>query len=115
MALPLGAGGRFFRHLRYTKAALLLFGLGLALGFVVVVLGGYPLLERVASALMALALLLLPLALFADGRGVAVLAWIAARGSRGKTKKPRAKARPAAARRKPPARAAARGPRRKRT
>jgi hypothetical protein len=101
--------------MRYTKLALLVFGLGLVLGFVVVVIGGYPWLERVASALMALSLTALPVALFADGRGIAIVAWIAARLSRGKATKPRAKPRPAPRRRKPPARTAARTPRRKRT
>ena len=99
--------------MRYTKAALLIFGLGLVLGFVVVV-GEFPRLERVASVLMALALGLLPVALFADGRGMAVLAWIAARFSRGKRAKPRPKSRPAARRRKPRAPPAARAPRQRR-
>jgi hypothetical protein len=99
--------------MRYTKAALLIFGLGLALGFVIVV-GEFARLERVGSVVMALGLVLLPLALFADGRGMALLAWIAARFSRGKGKKARPKSRPAARRRKPPASPAARAPRRKR-
>jgi hypothetical protein len=99
--------------MRYTKIALLIFGLGLVLGFIIVV-GEFARLERVASAVMALGLVLLPLALFADGRGIRVLAWIAARFSRGKRKKARPKSRPAARRRKPPAPPAARAPRRKR-
>ncbi len=100
--------------MRYTKAALLVFGLGLVLGFVVVV-GEFARLERVASVLMALALALLPVALFADGRGMAILGWIAARLFRGKRPKSRPKSRSVAARRKPPARTAARAPRRKRS
>jgi hypothetical protein len=99
--------------MRYTKIALLIFGLGLVLGFIIVV-GEFARLERVASAVMALGLVLLPLALFADGRGIRILAWIAARFSRGKRKKARPKSRPAARRRKPPAPPAARAPRRKR-
>jgi hypothetical protein len=103
--------------MRYTKAALTIFGLGLVLGFVIVV-GEFARLERVASAVMALGLVLLPVALFADGRGIMVLAWIAARFSRGKRKKARAKPRSPARRRKPPApsptRAAVRAPRGKR-
>jgi hypothetical protein len=99
--------------MRYTKIALLIFGLGLVLGFIIVV-GEFARLERVASAVMALGLVLLPVALFADGRGMAMLGWIAARFSRGKRKKARPKSRPAARRRKPPAPPAARAPRRKR-
>jgi hypothetical protein len=101
------------RGMRYTKAALLLFGFGLVLGFVVVV-GEFSRLERVASVLMALSLALLPAALFADGHGMAILGWIAARLSREKRARPRAKSRPAGGRRKPTARKAARAPRRKR-
>ncbi len=100
--------------MRYTKIALLIFGLGLVLGFIIVV-GEFARLERVASAVMALGLVLLPVALFADGRGIRVLAWIAARFSRGKRKKARPKSRPAARCRKPPAPPAARAPRRKRS
>src|SRR5579863_7739427 len=99
--------------MRYTKIALSIFGLGLVMGFVIVV-GEFARFERAASAVMALGLVLLPLALFADGRGIAVLAWIAARFSRGKRKKAHPKSRPAARRRKPPARPAARAPRRSR-
>jgi hypothetical protein len=89
--------------MRYTKAALTVFGLGLVLGFALVVVGGYPRLERVASALMALGLVALPLALFGDGRGVAFLAWIAARLSGRGRKKTRGKSKRAVPR-KPPAR-----------
>lgn len=93
--------------MRYTKAALLVFGLGLIIGFVVVV-GEFSEWERTASAIMALGLVLIPVALFADGRGTAVFAWIAARLSRRKRKQPRSKPRPSAPRRKAPARPAAR-------
>jgi hypothetical protein len=103
--------------MRYTKAALAIFGLGLALGFVIVV-GEFARLERVASAVMALGLVLLPVALFADGRGIRVLGWIVARFSRAKRKKARAKPRSPVRHRKPSnrlaARPAARAPRGKR-
>ena len=101
-------------RMRYTKAALLVFGLGLVVGFVVVV-GEFFEWERVASAVMALGLVLLPVAVFADGHGMAAIRWIVGHLSRGKRKKPRGKARSAAPRRKAPARAAApRTPRRSR-
>jgi hypothetical protein len=103
--------------MRYTKLALLTFGLGLISGLVVVA-GEFARLERVASAVMALGLVLLPVALFADGRGMRLLGWIARRFSRAKRTKARPKSRPAARRRKPPvpsaAPPAARAPRRKR-
>ena len=67
--------------MRYTKAALLIFGLGLAIGFVVVV-GEFSGWEYFSSFVMALGLLLLPLGIFADGRGIAALRWIARRFSR---------------------------------
>ncbi len=90
---------RLLGHLRYTKLALLLFGLGLVFGFVVVV-GEFAEWEKAASAMMALGLVLLPVALFADGRGTVVLSWIAARFSRGKRRKPaRGKTRASAPRR----------------
>lgn len=65
-------------RLRYTKAALLLFGLGLVGGFVVVV-GEFRQWEWLAGLVMALGLLLIPLGLFADGRGIAALRWITRR------------------------------------
>ena len=99
--------------MRYTKIALLIFGLGLISGLVVVA-GEFARFERVASAVMALGLVLLPVALFADGRGMRLLAWIVARFSAGRRKKARPKPRPAARRRKPQAAPAARAPRRKR-
>jgi hypothetical protein len=99
--------------MRYTKIALLIFGLGLVSGFVIVV-GEFARFERVAAAVMAVGLVLLPVALFADGRGIALVAWIARRFSRRKRVKPRPKARPVAKRRKPQAVPAARAPRRKR-
>jgi hypothetical protein len=70
-------------RLRYTKAALLVFGLGLAIGFVVAV-GEFSQWEYLASSVMALGLVLLPLGIFADGRGVAALGWLAKRFSRRK-------------------------------
>ncbi|HKS89164.1 MAG TPA: hypothetical protein VJR70_06970 [Stellaceae bacterium] len=95
--------------MRYTKTALLVFGLGLTLGFVVVVLGGHPRLERVSSAVMALALIGLPLAIFADGHGFRLVAWIAARlRRRNRKKKPRRRSGAAPPHRRPPAKAAAR-------
>jgi len=69
--------------MRYTKAALLVFGLGLVIGLVVVV-GEFSNWEYLASVVMALGLVLLPLALFADGHGIAALRWIARRFSRRK-------------------------------
>jgi len=64
------------RRLRYSKAALLLFGLGLVLGLIVVsaeLVG----LGWVASALMALGLVAIPLALLADGkRAVRLPRWL---------------------------------------
>ena len=93
--------------MHYTKAALLIFGLGLSIGFVVVV-GEFPEWERTAAAIMALGLVMLPMALFADGRGMAALRWIAGRFSRSKGKQAPARRRPSAPRRKAPARAAAR-------
>jgi hypothetical protein len=106
--------------MRYTKTALMVFGLGLVLGFVVVVIGGYPRLERVASAVMALGLVALPLALFADGRGLALLRRIVTLVARPAPKKAPARRRTPAVRRKPSGkpptrpRSAARAPRRKR-
>ena len=100
--------------MRYTKAALLLFGLGLLLGFVVVVIGGMPRLERLASALMAAGLVLLPPALFADGHGFAFLHRLAARLRRGKPSKVRPRSRRPPARRKPAARGPSPPPRRRR-
>ena len=58
MALP---------ELRYSKMALAVFGTGLALGFVVVVVG-LPRLGRLASVTMALSLVALPVALILDWR-----------------------------------------------
>jgi hypothetical protein len=69
--------------LRYTKAALLIFGLGLVTGFVVVV-GEFSEWEYLASIVMALGLELLPLVGGADGHGVAGMRWIARGLTRGK-------------------------------
>ncbi len=110
-------GGRYIlrmSRLRYTKGALLVFGLGLVAGFVVVV-GDFTRWGRAASALMALGLVALPAALFADGHGMRLVAWIAARLSRKKkSRKPRAKARRAAASRASRPASARRAPRRSR-
>ena len=100
--------------MRYTKIALLIFGLGTILGLVIVV-GEFSRWERVASAVMALGLVLIPLALFADGRGMALLAWLAARFSRRGRKKPRPRSRSSAPRRKQPARSAGRPAARRRS
>jgi hypothetical protein len=106
------------RKLRYTKAALLLFGLGLVLGLVVVA-GELPGFERVASGVMALAIVSLPVALIADGRGTTIVQRIRARLSRRKRPKrgaarPVPASRPAAARSPARRRPAARAPRRRR-
>jgi hypothetical protein len=86
--------------MRYTKAALLLFGLGSLLGLAVVAAEIFWL-GRVASGIMALGLVLLPLALIADGRGFAMLRL------RRKPKKRRAPVR-RSTRSRPPARTARR-------
>jgi hypothetical protein len=106
------------RKLRYTKAALLVFGLGLVLGLVVVA-GELPGFERIASGVMALAIVSLPVALIADGRGTTIVQRIRARFARRKRPK-RNTLRPATVRSPPSARTparrrpAARTPRRKR-
>jgi hypothetical protein len=102
-------------RLRYTKAALLIFGLGLVGGFVVVV-GEFREWEFLASLVMVLGLVLLPLGLFADGQGIAALRWIMRRLSRGKRGARRGRAvrgspRP---RRTPPRAPSTRAPRRAR-
>ncbi len=103
------SAGRPSTRLRYTKAALLIFGLGLVTGLVVVV-GEFSEWEYLASGIMALGLVLLPLGLFADGRGIAALRWIARRfsGSKRSPKRGRAGARK---RRPPPRAASSRAPR----
>ena len=97
------SAGRPSLRLRYTKAALLIFGLGLVTGLVVVI-GEFSEWEYLASSIMALGLVLLPLGLFADGRGIAALRWIARHfsGSKRNPKRGRAGAR----KRSPPPRAA---------
>jgi hypothetical protein len=101
------------RPMRYTKGALLVFGLGLVVGFGLIV-AEMPKLALVASAIMALGLIGLPVALFADGR-TAFIDRIVARFSRPKRALARRRGRPAAtrsvgrpARRRPPARIARR-------
>jgi hypothetical protein len=107
------AGGRRSRlavrpgRMRYTKIALLIFGLGMIAGLVIVA-GEFPAWERAASAVMALGLVLVPLALFADGHGMALVRWLAARLSPRRRTTRRTKARAAAARLKKPVRGAAR-------
>ena len=80
------------RRLRYTRLALLVFGVGLITGFVAVV-GEIARLERVSSVTMALGLITLPVALFADGHGFVLLRWIAGKFSRRPPPKPRTRAR----------------------
>jgi hypothetical protein len=99
--------------MRYTKAALRAFGVGVMLGFVVVVFDDIPVLDRIASAIMAASIALLPIALVVDLPGAAIRALMAAGrkpvrrpAGRGKTKSPR---------RKPRSRTAARATRAKRT
>ena len=58
--------------MRYTKAALLIFAFGMLLGLAVVAAELYWL-GRVASGIMALGLVLLPVGLIADGRGFVIL------------------------------------------
>ena len=100
--------------MRYTKAALLIFGLGLVTGLVVVV-GEFSEWDYLASGIMALGLVLLPLGLFADGRGIAALRWISRCFSRGKQGAKRGRTGRGSARpRKTPLRAASRTPRRAR-
>ena len=95
-------------RLRYTKAALLIFGLGLVTGLVVVV-GEFSEWDYLASGIMALGLVLLPLGLFADGRGIAALRWIARLFFPTEAASPAARAGPARASASP-----RRGPRRPR-
>src|SRR3982750_1562947 len=57
--------------MRYTKAALLLFGLGLVLGFALIV-AEVPGFGWIASGVMALGLVALPVGLLADRRGAFV-------------------------------------------
>jgi Cu/Ag efflux pump CusA len=94
--------------MRYTKAALLVFGLGLVLGFGLIV-AEVPGFGWMASGAMALGLVALPVGLLADGR-VAFVQRIMARFSRRKKRaKPRQRGKPVArrpARRRAPARTA---------
>ncbi len=55
------------QRMRYTKIALLIFGAGLVLGLIVVVIE-FDWLDRVASSLMALGLMAVPLGLIVDWR-----------------------------------------------
>src|SRR4051794_36652062 len=65
------ARGSQRRGMRYTKAALLIFGFGILLGLAVVAaeIGG---IERVASGVMAIGLVLVPIGLVADGGAAAI-------------------------------------------
>jgi hypothetical protein len=92
------------RALRYTRAALLVFGLGLALGFVVVV--GEFRFGRIASIVMAFGLFALMPAFVADLRALVLRAWTALRRPRRRKAsaargRARAKARPPPRRREP--------------
>lgn len=78
--------------MRYTKAALLLFAGGTLLGLAVVA-ADLSRLGRVASGIMALALVLLPIALVVDARGLAVLKL--------RRKRPKSRRAPARRRRSP--------------
>ena len=100
--------------MRYTKAALLMFGLGLILGYVVVVVGGERWLQRLAAAGMATGLILLPFAVLADAGWLAMLRLLLARLTRRGRGKPRAKSRKPSGRRKAPARAPVHQARRRR-
>ncbi|TMJ57097.1 MAG: hypothetical protein E6G81_13050 [Alphaproteobacteria bacterium] len=82
--------------MRYTKAALLLFGLGLVLGFALII-AEVPGFGWIASGVMALGLVALPVGLLADGR-VAFVQRILARFSRKRRAKPRQRVRTVATR-----------------
>src|SRR5690242_16180896 len=77
------------RALRYTRIALLVFGAGMIAGLVVVA-GDFLTWQRPAAALMALGLLLLPVGLFADSHGMALIGWLISRRRRRKPAKGRA-------------------------
>jgi|SRR5690348_10930747 len=82
--------------MRYTKAALLLFGFGLVLGFALIV-AEVPGFGWTASGVMALGLVALPVGLLADGR-VAFVHRVLARFSRKKPAQPRRRVRAVAGR-----------------
>ena len=100
--------------MRYTKVALLVFGLGLVIGFGLIV-AEVPSFGLIGSAIMALGLVGLPVALVADGR-IAFVQRILARFSRPKRpQQPRRRTRAVTSRtvgrpsrRRPPARVARR-------
>ena len=90
------------KALRYTRIALLVFGLGMIAGLVVVA-GEYPAWQRPAAGLMALGLVLIPVGLFIDGHGTAVIGWLIAKLRRRKPAKRRARrASPARPRKRAP-------------
>jgi hypothetical protein len=80
--------------MRYTKIALLVFGLGLVLGLVVIAVE-IKWLERVASGLMALGIAAVPIGMMMDWRRTAKIAKAA---SRRRAKAPARRAPPAAPR-----------------
>lgn len=90
--------------MRYTKAALLLFGVGLITGYVIVVIGTDRWLQRLAAGVMAIGLISLPLAIAADAGWLALLRLLLRRPRRARGK-PRANSRKSSGRRKAPARA----------
>lgn len=99
--------------MRYTKAALLVFGLGLVVGFALIV-AEVPSFGLIGSAIMALGLIGLPVGLIADGR-IAFVQRVVARFSRPKQAMPRHRTRAVTsravgrpARRRTPVRAARR-------
>jgi len=99
--------------MRYTKIVLLVFGLGLVIGFGLIV-AEVPSFGLIGSAIMALGLVGLPVALVADGR-IAFVQRILARFSHPKRPLPRRRTRAVMsrsigrpARRRPPARVARR-------
>ena len=99
--------------MRYTKIALLVFGLGLIVGFALIV-AEVQSFGLIGSAIMALGLVGLPVALVADGR-IAFVQRILARFSRPKRPQPHGRSRAVTSRavgrpsrRRPPARVARR-------
>jgi hypothetical protein len=99
--------------MRCTKAALRLFGIGVMLGFAVVVFDDIPVLDRIASAIMAASVVLLPIALAVDLPGAAIRALMAA--GRKPVRRAPARGKANSPRRKPGPRATARVTRAKRS
>ena len=86
--------------MRYTKIALLVFGAGLVLGLVVVV-AEIGVLARVASGVMALGLVGLPIGMAVDWRAATRTASLAAKQPAKRTKLPTRRVSPAQPRRVP--------------